>query len=115
MAKTKDPTKFMLNLVSEIRKTIREEMDSLDDITKSKWQIVEAAKNVFGANYNFTHFAEGSNEGVIGVSKPTLHQLTTFNHEIRNIGSVTTIESQEKEDIQYIALNIRLVQDPENT
>ncbi len=100
--------KIILDFISELKQSIKEEVGSLDEYTKSKWQVVDCAKNVFGANYNFTNFPEGSHEGAVGVFKPTLHQLTSFNHEVRNFATVTNLDVEEKNGTKYIVLKMKI-------
>lgn len=104
----KTAEKLIVEMINGIKEVIKEELTTVDDATKAKWQIVEAAKNVFNANYNFTNFPENSHEGVVGVFKPTLHQLDSFNHEIRSIATITVIDTEEKNNETYIALRIKL-------
>lgn len=103
---------IIVGLINEIKSTIREELNTVDDATKVKWQIVEAAKSVFNANYSFTNFPENSHEGTVGVFKPTLHQLDSFYHEIRNIGAITVVDTEQKDGETYIALRIKLLSAP---
>lgn len=104
----KNKDELFIEAVSNLKKAIKEEVASLDPHVKAKWQVVDCAKNVFGANYNFTNFPANSHEGVVGVFKPTLHQLTSFNHEVRNIANIINLDVEEKEGTNYIIMKIKI-------
>lgn len=104
----KDAQKAIINLVNDVKQIITEELNGLDEMTKMKWQVVDAARNVFGANYNYTHFGQGEHEGVVGVYKPTLYQLSEFNHEIRTFATVTIVDCEEKNGTNFVAVKVRI-------
>lgn len=106
--KKQNVEKVIVEMVGAIKTLVKEELETLDDVTKSKWQVVDAAKNVFNANYSFTNFPENSHDGTVGVTKPTLLQLDTFSREIRAIGSITVIDTEENDGETVIALRVKL-------
>jgi hypothetical protein len=98
--------KLLVETINQIKALVKEELGAIDDMTKAKWQI--------NANYNFTNFPENSHDGVVGVYKPTLHQLDSFNHEIKNIATISMIDTEEKDGENYIVLRIKVLDSPIN-